>query len=335
MLAAVYDQFGEPGDVLQVREVPTPKPASGEVLVKMLASPVNPSDLMTIRGVYGKLPKLPATPGYEGVGIVESAGLGLYGRMLVGKRVVVLNNEGGNWAEYVTLPAKQAVPISEKIPIAQAASFFVNPATAYLLVREAHRPAKGEWLLQTAAGSSLGRMIIRLGKYYGFKTINIVRRSEQVEELKRLGADVVIATDQADLKTEVLKITSSLKYAIDPVGGDLAGQVFECLGQRGKLIFYGSLSNAPSSFHSRQFLTRDNVVEGFWLSRLMQQRGIIGKIRLLRKVGSLITDGILETETGEAFPLTDTPAAVRKSEEIGRGGKVMIRIGTLPAPTTV
>src|SRR5688500_16050142 len=99
MRAVVFESFGEPADVLRARDRPEPQPKAGEVRVRMLASPVNPSDLMTVRGVYGQLPTLPATPGYEGVGVVEAAGGGLIGKFLVGKRVAVLNRAGGNWAE--------------------------------------------------------------------------------------------------------------------------------------------------------------------------------------------------------------------------------------------
>src|ERR1700682_5818861 len=100
MRAVVYERFGEPSEVLGVRDVPVPEPGPGEVRIRMLASPVNPSDLMAIRGKYGLLPKLPATPGFEGVGIVESAGPGLLGKWLKGKRVAVLGSRTGNWQEF-------------------------------------------------------------------------------------------------------------------------------------------------------------------------------------------------------------------------------------------
>lgn len=102
MQSVQFDQFGEPAEVLQTRDIETPHPKSGEVLVRMLFSPVNPSDLMTVRGVYGKLPNLPCTPGYEGVGVVEASGGGLLGKFLVGKRVALLNGINGNWQEKTT-----------------------------------------------------------------------------------------------------------------------------------------------------------------------------------------------------------------------------------------
>src|SRR3954454_15741845 len=127
MKAIVFDQFGEPADVLRVRDVPTPEPGPGQVRVRMIASPVNPSDLLVVRGRYGVLPSLPATPGFEGVGVVDEAGPGLLGRLVKGKRVTVINGAGGNWVEYAVIPARQARPVASDLPDEQVASFFVNP----------------------------------------------------------------------------------------------------------------------------------------------------------------------------------------------------------------
>src|SRR3954470_11747641 len=155
MNALVFDRFGEPAEVLRLREVPTPEPGPGEVRVRMIASPVNPSDLLVVRGLYGVLPTLPATPGFEGVGVVDKAGPGLLGRLVLGKRVTVINSAGGNWAEYAVIPARQARPVSRDIPDEQVASFLLNPATVLAMARHVLGVPKGECLLQSAAGSVL------------------------------------------------------------------------------------------------------------------------------------------------------------------------------------
>src|SRR5947209_17565206 len=122
MKAIVCEKWGNPEEVLQVRDVPEPVPGRGEVRVRMIASPINPSDLLMIRGEYGRQPPLPATPGFEGVGIVEE-GSGLLAWRVKGKRVAVLNSAGGNWAEQVVIPARQAVPVPAGLTDEQAASF--------------------------------------------------------------------------------------------------------------------------------------------------------------------------------------------------------------------
>src|SRR5476649_330283 len=128
MKAIVFDRFGEPREVLQVREVPMPAaPDAGEVRVRMRMSPINPSDLMTVRGVYGRLPKLPATPGFEGVGVIDAVGSGLLAKLRgikPGRRVAVLNGQGGNWQEYVNLSARLVVPVPDDLPDDQVAAFF-------------------------------------------------------------------------------------------------------------------------------------------------------------------------------------------------------------------
>src|SRR6516165_1963921 len=206
MQAAVFESFGEPSQVLQVREVPEPRPGPGEVRVRMIMSPVNPSDLLVVRGRYGVLPSLPATPGFEGVGVVDEVGPGLLGRFVKGKRVVVINSAGGNWAQYAVIPARQARPVPDDIPDEQAAAYFVNPASVLALARHVLKVRKGDWLLQSAAGSTLGRMMIKLGRHDGFKTLNVVRRREAIAELRDLGGDAVICSEDGPIDEQVRRI---------------------------------------------------------------------------------------------------------------------------------
>src|SRR5438876_7982573 len=137
MKAIIFERFGEPAEALELREVPTPSPGPGQVRVRMLASPINPSDLLVVRGQYGRLPTLPATPGFEGVGIIDVVGPGflrLLRGLKPGRRVAVLNSGGGgNWQEYVVVSARQAIPVADDLPDEQVAMFFVNPATALIM----------------------------------------------------------------------------------------------------------------------------------------------------------------------------------------------------------
>lgn len=333
MKAVVFESFGEPVDVLHSAEIPEPQPRAGEVRVRMLASPINPSDLMTVRGVYGQLPSLPATPGYEGVGVVEASGGGLMGKFLVGKRVAVLNRSGGNWAEKAVVPANQCVPLPKELPVEQAAMFFVNPATAYVMTRKVLAVPQGEWLLQSAGGSSLGQMVIRLAKHEGFKTLNIVRREEQAEQLKRLGADGVAVfdgerDDPQSLVDQVMRMTGDqgVRYAIDPVGGRTGSAMIRCLRDSGRILVYGSLAAEPIEFQPRDLLTHTAIVEGFWLARWFGGAALPRRLATVRKVASLMKAQVLVNDVGQAFPLDEIKEGVRQSESRARGGKAWLKI---------
>jgi NADPH:quinone reductase-like Zn-dependent oxidoreductase len=328
MKAIVCDRWGEPEEVLQLREVQEPTPGPGEVRVRMIASPINPSDLLMVRGQYGRQPPLPATPGFEGVGVVE-AGSGLLARRVMGRRVAVLNSASGNWKEQVVIPARQAVPVPKELSDEQAATFFVNPATALVLTRYVLRVPPGAWLLQTAAGSALGRMIIRLGQRFGFRTLNVVRRPEQAEELLRLGGTAAIATNDEPLTERVAEVTggNGVPYAIDAVGGATGSEVVEVLARGGRLVVYGTLAGEPLSVDPRALMVWNKRIEGFWLSEWVRDQKPWTMLWLFRQIDKLLRAGVLASEVGKSFPLTEIHAAVHQAAAPGRQGKVLLRMG--------
>ncbi len=328
MRAAVFERFGEPTEVLGLRDVAEPRPGPGQVRVRMILSPVNPSDLLVVRGRYGVLPSLPATPGFEGVGVVDQAGPGILGRWVMGKRVTVINNTGGNWAEYAVIPARQARPVPSDIPDDQAAAYFVNPATVLALARHVLKVRKGEWLLQSAAGSTLGRMMIRLGRHDGFKTLNVVRRREAVDELKALGADAVICTEDGPIDDQVRKIVGAegVRYAIDPVGGETGTALFRSLAPEGRLIVFGSLSEQPLQIESRLMIAGDRRVQGFWLGHYMRQQSIPAALRLFGEITAMMRKKVLTSEIGRVYPLDEITEAARHADTVARHGKVLLRL---------
>lgn len=303
----------------------------------MLASPVNPSDLMFTRGQYGIEPQLPATPGFEGVGIVESGGAGLRPKMMRGKRVAVLSRNGGNWAEKNVISAKQVIPFSPvltgNLSVEQCATFFVNPATAFIMTRRILRPAAGAWLLQTAAGSELGRMVIRLGKRFDFRTLCVVRRQEQARELEQAGADAVVwfdpeKHDERDLVSIVMQTTegAGVPYAIDAVSGATGSAAVQCLSHGGHMLFYGTLSDTPLSFPSRRLMEMGVRLDGFWLGNYMAKVSLRGKLGLIRAISGLIREGVLTSQIGREFRIDQIQSAVRAAEQPGRLGKVLLRL---------
>ena len=331
--ALVFRDFGEPTNVLQLEDRPAPDPAAGQVRVRMLASPINPSDLMNVRGIYGMRPELPAVPGFEGVGVVEASGGGLLPKLMQGKRVVVLNRAGGNWATHAVVPAKQVIPAGKSLSNEDAATFFVNPAAALVMTRHVLKIPRDNWMLQTAAASALGRMVIRLGHRFGFRTINVVRRESVAQELKSLGAPEVVVFDPTThephaLRDKVAAIAGEggVHYAIDPVGGATGSAVIDCLGHNARMLVYGTLADEPLAFSSRALMTPAAKIEGFWLSNYMNGLSLPGRLRLVQGVSKLIAAGVLKTEVGRTFSLDDFRDAITHSEEPGRTGKVLLRI---------
>jgi NADPH:quinone reductase-like Zn-dependent oxidoreductase len=332
MKAIVFEQFGNPTDVLQLRDVPAPEPGPGHVSVRMRAVPINPSDLLVVRGQYGRLPQLPATPGFEGVGVIDAVGPGLLAKirgLKPGRRVAVLNSQGGNWQEQVVIPARQAVPVNADLPDEQVASFFVNPATALALTRWVLPVPAGAWLLQTAAGSALGRMIIRLGQYAGFRTINVIRRRDQADELKKLGGNEVICTDGEVIEDRVRHITggAGVAYALDAVGGSMGLGAVRSLGPGGRLVVYGTLSGEPIPLDPRLLMVGNQRIEGFWLSEWTRRQGVLTMLKLFRQINRLMSAGVLATPVQATFAMNQFPDAVRAAETPGRAGKILLMIG--------
>jgi NADPH2:quinone reductase len=329
MKAIVCAQWGEPDQVLAVRDVPEPACGPGQVLVRMLGSPINPSDLFMVRGVYGRQPPLPCVPGFEGVGVVEK-GRGLLAWRVKGRRVAVLNSHGGNWAEKVVIPARQAVPVPSDLSDEQAATFFVNPASAIVMTQDVLNIPPGAWLLQTAAGSALGRMVIRLGVKHGFRTLNVVRRRDQVEELRRLGGTAFIVAGEESVTERVKELTNGegVPFAIDAVAGPTGSAVVETLSRGGRMLVYSNLSGQPLTFDPRALMTVPRRMEGFWLSEWTRGQGVLRMLRLFRQIKSLIREGVLATDVGGTFSLDQVREAVRQAEQPGRSGKVILRIGS-------
>jgi len=298
----------------------------------MLATPVNPSDLLYVRGVYaGVQARFPAPAGFEGVGVVDALGPGADGDLARGQRVSVVNGQGGNWADYAVVPANDLIPVADDVPDEQAASFVINPASAILMLRHVLAVPRGEWLLQSAAGSQIGRMMIRLAKRDGVRTINIVRRRESAAELEQLGADAVIVSTDGPIDEQVRAITGpeGVRYAVDPVVGETGTQMFKALHEEGRMLVYGSLTGEPIRVGEdpRYILAGRRVLEVFWLGYWLPRLGTKERRQLTGAIAGLVRDGILETAPGRRYSLDEIGVAVTQAESVGKQGKVLLTPG--------
>jgi NADPH:quinone reductase-like Zn-dependent oxidoreductase len=168
MRSVVADAVGEPSEVLHLQVRPIPDPGPGQIRIRVAAVPVEASDLHTIRGRYGFTPEFLTVPGIESVGVIDELGSGTDG-LTIGQRVVTVGVTG-TWQEYVVADASRALPVPAGMSNSTAAQILSNPLTAVILTSEQLAVGPGEWLLQTAAGSTVGQLVIQLGAHIGFKT---------------------------------------------------------------------------------------------------------------------------------------------------------------------
>ena len=328
MKAVVFDRTGDPAEVLHVHDVPVPTPGFRQVRVRMLAAPINPSDVLTVEGRYAKSPKLPATPGYEGVGVVEATGGGVLGWLRKGKRVAVINEFTGTWQEQCVVPAKYVVPVPAEVPDDQASMFFVNPVTAVAMIRRVLQVPPGSWLLQTAAGSALGQIVIRLGKLHGFRTINVVRRREQADELRKAGGDEWVCESDESIEDRARQITGGqgVPFVLDPVGGKTGTAAVRTLGAGGRALLYGVLSGESVEVDPRLLIPGSKRVEGFWLSDWIKHQRIPTMLSMFRQVRQLMREGVVKADIAATYSLDQVREAAKHVQSANRGGKIILRI---------
>lgn len=325
MRALRFHEFGEPARVLRLTEEAVPLLGAGDVLLRMTARPINPSDLLTVSGDYGRLPKLPAVPGLEGVGRVAALGEGVTGWQ-VGDRAIPLAGDGGTWREYVVCNAARLLPVPDAVSDQSAAQFVVNPVTAWVMLVEELGLQRGQWLLQTAAGSTLGRLVIQLAQLRGYRTINLVRRPEQVAELLDSGGDAAFCTDDPELVSQVRAVTGGqgVDAGIEAVGGATGELALSCLRPGGTLLVYGLLSGEPIAVHSGEMLFRGLTMRGFWLTQWFRQTPAAHSVTVLSELMGLMAAGSLIPPVAAEYDLAEFQTAIAHAERSGRQGKVLL-----------
>jgi NADPH:quinone reductase-like Zn-dependent oxidoreductase len=328
MRAVVAQKVGEPADVLHLENRPVPEPGPGKVRIRIEAAPVNPNDLHVIRGRYGIAPEFPAVLGQEAVGHVDALGEGVAGPA-VGSRVVTLGAMG-TWQEYVVHDAARVLGVPDTMSTSTAAQLIANPLTALLLVTSELDLQAGEWLVQTAAGSTVGKLVVQLGRALGFKTINVVRRRAAVQEILALGGDAVICTEDEDLASRLAEIApDGVTKALDCVGGELGAAVSRALAPGGEMVVYGALATHRQTdeekltvpLFARSLIYEMKTVRGFWLHRWFGTNTPDTIITALARVFELVDGGALKIPDGHPMRLDQFAAAVAVAEAPARGGK--------------
>ena len=316
--------FGSKPPALTVENTAALEPGAGEVLVRMLAAPINPADLNVIEGTYGELPSLPCTIGNEGVGVVERVGA-LVSGFAVGQTVLPL--AFGTWAEQMVVPAESLVALPEGLDPLQAAMLVVNPATAWRMIHDFVKLQPGDWIVQNAANSGVGRSVIQLAKALGLRTLNVVRRAELIDELRVSGADVVV-TEDTDLRTETLTLCGGVlpKLGLNAVGGASALNVANALCVGAPLVTYGAMGRQPLKIPNGLLIFKNISFQGFWLRRWKESAPHAEVRATYEKLADYLAAGVLHTPVHKVFPLDQVLEAIAEATQEKRSGKVLLRM---------
>jgi NADPH:quinone reductase-like Zn-dependent oxidoreductase len=319
----------EAGGALKIEELEVPLPGPGEVLVKMEAAPLNPSDLAVIAGGYLDRP-YPFTPGLEGSGTVVAAGKGLFPRLRFGRRVACspLKGKDGTWSEYLLTSAMNVVPLPDEISFEQGAMMLVNPMTAMAfmhLVRE----GKHQALVNTAATSSLGKMLIRLTGNEGIPLINIVRKQEQVDALMALGAKYVLNSSDNAYEKELSELANELNATLilDAVGGKQAAILLDAVPRGSTLVAYARLAGETLTADLLSLISDEKRIEGFQLGNWLQSKGLLFKLRFISSVKKHLGSE-LSSQLRRSFPLELVEEAIDQYRAEMSAGKILLKIGS-------
>ena len=316
----VFQQTGKPGEVLEMTPFCPRPPEAGEVLVRILAAPINPADLNTIEGTYGVKPPLPAVPGIEGCAVVEaSKAVGFE----PGDHVIFLRR-AGTWASHTTVPAGSLFKLPPGIDPLQAAMLKVNPATAWRLLHGFESLKQGDWIVQNSGNSAVSRCVIQLAHALGIRTISFVRRAELFDELRQLGADHVFIDDDDGLaaaKTVLGGANAAL--AFNAVGGESALRLMKLLRESGTHITYGAMGRKPLTMPNGLLIFRDLRVRGLWVTRWVDQAPADEVNAVYQDLAGRVAAGKLVQPVDAAFPLEAFHEALSRLDAPGRTGKVL------------
>ncbi|MBU3666084.1 MAG: zinc-binding dehydrogenase [Chthoniobacterales bacterium] len=321
--AARYHCTGSPAEVLQIDEVACPPPATGEVSIRMRWAPVNPADLNMLEGKYGEARPLPDVPGNEGAGVVTAVGLGVDASW-IGKTVLVDREawrEAGNW------PAQNLVAVPESLDAHAACVLRVNPPTAFRLLHDFVGLHAGDWIVQNAATSAVGRAVIEIAKHRGWKTLNVVRRPEAAAPLRELGADAVVV-DGENMAAEAAALLggSRPRLGLNAVGGASATRLAGLLAPGGTLATYGAMSKEALKIPNGFLIFRDLCFRGFWLTRWLKTADAAACTSMFGEIFRLAAGGCFRPQIAAEFALEQAKEAVALAAGGTVRGKVLLKL---------
>lgn len=307
---------------LKLREL-----GENDVLIKVHSGALNPSDAYYIAGQYPAGKALPNIAGFEGSGIVIATGSGEKATALKDQKVGFFadpKSEGGSWGEHVACNVESVLPIPGDLTYEEAANCFVNPLTAQGM---AHTAVKNGWkaIVHSAAASTLGKMLVEACKQAKIELICIVRKPEQVETLKSIGATIIL-NNTAENYAEELKTTFE-KYQpeafFDAVGGPDSSVILAAMPPNSITFCYGVLSMQPYSVSGADLIFKNKTLKGFWLTSILKDPEVAPQV-MAATIGNLATRQF-KTTISKTFPYTEFQEAIAWNTANMSAGKVLIQ----------
>ena len=321
-----FDRHGEPAEVLRLEEVELGEPGPGEVIVRTEASAMHIADIKLVQGIDALRRSPPVTPGFEGVGTVEAAGPDA--GYEVGDRVF-LPLGCGTFSERVRvhrngLGMRRAPPgDAEQLVLSN-----INGATAWTLLQDFVDLEPSEWVLQDAANSNVGRYLIVLAAKWDYRTVNLVRREEVVQELKDLGADAVVL-DGPNLPERIREATggAAIRLGIDAIAGEAVMRMANCLADGGLIVNYGTLTDQPCQIDFWQMFLHDIRLCGMSTTRCFATRTAAEIDELQNEIALMAADGRLTARIAARYTLDKWREAFAHAARTGaaRDGKIIVR----------
>jgi NADPH:quinone reductase-like Zn-dependent oxidoreductase len=318
MKAIHLTAYGNPAQSLLMVEVSEPNaPSAGEALVRMEYAPIAYSDLLLAHGVYLLKPKLPSVIGGEGAGIVEAIGPGVT-TVKVGDRVTIPFGTF-TWSEKVLAPAHGLFVVPPSIDAKTASMLNINPTTAVLLLDEFAKLEPKDWIVLNAANSQVARCLIAIAKARDLNIAGIVRRSELIPELEKLGVDFV-GVESPELAKQIHTATGGMPIhlGLDAVGGPATATMASVLSPGAHLVIYAWLSGLPTHVPQGDLIGKRLEIHGFWMYYE----------EYLPKIPAALTEAAQVVASGKlSLPITTTykPSQIKEAvEHSQRGGKVLL-----------
>ncbi|PYM93067.1 MAG: alcohol dehydrogenase [Candidatus Rokuibacteriota bacterium] len=323
MKQVLLERYGQPEEGVRCAEVAdVGAPGAGEVVFDVLAFPINPADISMCRGNYRLKPTLPATPGAECVGRVTAVGVGV-SHVKPGDLVINLQRE--NWAQRRRVKSDHLIVVPSGLELRQAAMLRINPPTALLLLTDIVDLQPGDWVIQNVANSAVGRLVIRLARARGVKTLNVVRRESLFGELKTLGAGACVV-DGADLGEAVKAHTrgAPIRLGLDAVSGQATARLSACVGEGGVICNYGSMTGEDPVMSRNALISGAQTLVGFILGRALGTRSLDQIRTIYADLGEQVSKGILAAPVEKVYPIEEIKAAVAHAQRGERSGKILV-----------